>query len=167
MEEQLQQAMRDHCEYCINKAYSFVNDWAAAEEIVQDVFLAYAKNMTAFKGNASLKTYLVKITHNKSIDYIRRQKELVLTDEDLNIPIQSIEKAAIVNEEKHLIFHALSELPNKYRDTLYYYYYENYNIPQIASIVCESENTIKTRLVRGRSKLKSILPDRNWEVLCS
>lgn len=49
-------------EYCIRVAYLYVKDWEAAEEIVQDVFLAYYRQQDRFEGRASLKTYLVKIT---------------------------------------------------------------------------------------------------------
>ncbi len=165
MSEHLQQAMREYGEYCIRVAYFYVKDWSAAEEVVQDVFLAYAKNADKFEQRSSLKTYLVKITIHKSHDYLRSWKRKWQQFTQSQTFVNSIETEKIIDEERQTLVQGLLQLPIHYREVLILYYYDDYNIPEIASILKVSENTIKTRLARGREKLKSILQEEQWEVL--
>ena len=51
---------------------------------------------------------------------------------------------------------ALLKTPQKYRDVLYLYYIEQYRVKEIAEILKLNENTVKTRLKRGREALKNI-----------
>jgi RNA polymerase sigma factor (sigma-70 family) len=165
MSEHLQQAMQEYGEYCIRVAYFYVKDWTAAEEVVQDVFLAYAKNSEKFEQRSSLKTYLVKITVHKSHDYLRSWKRKWQQFTQVKTFTHSIETEKVIDEEKQTLVQGLLQLPVHYREALILYYYDDYNIPEIASILQVSENTIKTRLVRGREKLKQLLQETNWEVL--
>lgn len=48
-------------------------------------------------------------------------------------------------------------LPTRYKNILYLYYYEGYKINEIASMLHIKENTVKSRLKRGRNKLKEKL----------
>ncbi len=50
-------------------------------------------------------------------------------------------------------------LPEKYRDCLYFFYYEDYSIKEIAKLLGTPENTVKTNLKRGREALKKRLAD--------
>ena len=165
MSEHLQQAMREHGEYCIRVAYFYVKDWAAAEEVVQDVFLAYAKNIDKFEHRSSLKTYLVKITIHKSHDYLRSWKRKWQQFTTVKTFSQSTETTAIVEEEKRTLVDAILQLPVHYREVLILYYYDDYKIYEIASLLKCNENTVKTRLTRGREKLKLLLQQTEWEVL--
>ena len=51
---------------------------------------------------------------------------------------------------------ALSKLDDKYREVLYLFYAEDYEISEIAEILGKSPNTVKTLLRRGRDKLKKM-----------
>ena len=165
MSEHLQQAMREYGEYCIRVAYFYVKDWTAAEEIVQDVFLAYAKNVDKFEQRSSLKTYLVKITIHKSHDYLRSWKRKWQHFTRSKAFEHSIETEKVIAEERQTLVQGLFQLPIHYRETLILYYYDDYKIVEIARILQVSESTVKTRLTRGREKLKSILQEQQWEVL--
>ena len=54
----------------------------------------------------------------------------------------------------------LHALPQKYSVVLYLFYYEDYSIREIAEILEEPENTVKTNLRRGREALKKKLSER-------
>jgi RNA polymerase sigma factor (sigma-70 family) len=165
MEEQLKKAMAEHGEYCLRIAYLYTKDWSAAEEVVQDVFLAYAKNIDRFEHRSSLKTYLVKITVHKSYDYLRSWKRRWQQFRTEKTTTTSVEQEQILSEEKQSLVDGLFQLPIHYREALILYYYDDYTIPEIARLLMVNENTIKTRLARGREKLKAILQDDVWEVL--
>lgn len=161
----LREVMDAYGEYCIRVAYLYVKDWAAAEEIVQDTFLAYYKQHERFEGRSSLKTYLVKITIHKSHDYLRSWKRKMTHILPSKLVTPSIEQIKIKEEQQSELVEALLQLPIKYREILILYYYDDYKIREIAELLQVSENTVKTRLVRGRGKLKALLVDIEWEVL--
>jgi len=52
---------------------------------------------------------------------------------------------------------AVLQLPEKYRNCLYLFYYEDYSIKEIAQSLEMPENTVKTNLKRGRQALKEFL----------
>ena len=56
-----------------------------------------------------------------------------------------------------LLSEAILELPEKYRNVIILYYYEQFSVKDISSILNISENTVKTQLKRGRDKLKITL----------
>ena len=51
-------------------------------------------------------------------------------------------------------------LPEKYRNPIYLFYYEDYSIREIAEVLGEQENTVKTHLKRGREELKKRLQEK-------
>ena len=160
--------MEEHGEYCIRVAYLYVKDWSIAEEIVQDVFLAYERQQDRFEQRSSLKTYLVKITVNKSHDYLRswKNKRHVLFEKiKIGFTKQSVEKDFIKGEERTLLKDALFTLPIVYREVLILHYYKDLKIREIAAILSCSENTVKTRLRRARALLQDQLEQNGWEVL--
>lgn len=164
---QLREIMTTYGEACIRFAYLYTKDWNAAEEVVQDVFLAYANQHEAFRGDSSLKTYLLKITANKSKDYLRKKKRWgwLSFEEPPEKVTASSERLLEREEEQQELLQALHQIPLKYREVLILYYYEEMNTTDIAALLQCSKNTIKTRLIRGRNQLKAQLKDNDWEVL--
>lgn len=55
---------------------------------------------------------------------------------------------------------AVLQLPEKYRNCLYLFYYEDYSIKEIAQSLEMPENTVKTNLKRGRQALKEFWKSR-------
>lgn len=168
MNSKLQEAMEQYGEYCIRVAYLYVKDWTAAEEIVQDVFLAYHFQQERFRNESSLKTYLVKITIHKSHDYLRSwsaKKRQFVESFHLRTAERSSEYVVMVENERQILLEALWKLPLKYREVLILHYYDDYKIKEMAEIIGISENTVKTRISRGRTKLKELLEPEQWEVL--
>ncbi|MER2114007.1 MAG: sigma-70 family RNA polymerase sigma factor, partial [Solibacillus isronensis] len=70
----------------------------------------------------------------------------------------------IQQEERSNIGAAILKLPLKYREPIILYYYEEMSVLQVAAILQINENTVKTRLRRGREQLRPVL-EGEWEVL--
>ena len=79
----------------------------------------------------------------------------------------SAETEAIQKEERGEITAAVLKLPVKYREVLLLYYYEDLQVNDIAEFLQVPVSTVKTRLQRGRERLKQALPKQQWEVLAS
>lgn len=168
LSEHLSAIMEEHGEYCLRVAYLYVKDWAIAEEIIQDVFLAFYQQQERFEQRSSLKTYLVKITVHKSHDYLRswKNKRLVLFEKlHIGASKRTAEKELIEGEERTILKDALFTLPIMYREVLILHYYKELKVREIADILGCSENTVKTRLRRARRLLQEQLEQSEWEVL--
>ena len=155
----LEKVMDEYGDYCFRIAYLYVKDYGAAEEIVQDVFVDY-HNKQHYKGLASLKTFLVKMTVHKSQNYLRSFKALkrqwTITYDEKRNEGRPDEMFALKEKQSSLV-RALFTLPIKYREILIFYYYEDFTIKEISQLLAMSENTVKTRLARAREKLKPLL----------
>lgn len=158
MNIELQRVMDEYGEYCLRIAYLTTKDWGLAEEVVQDVFLAYTKNQ--FQQRASLKTYLVQITLHKSRNALRFKwaiKRTPIYIEAENAP--SSEQLLLALENEQSVTEALFQLPTKYREVLILHYYADYTVAEMTEVLGANENTVKTRLKRAREKLKPLLEE--------
>lgn len=64
---------------------------------------------------------------------------------------ESVEQTVIQNAEDRRLASAVMNLPIKYREVIYLFYYEELSIKEIAMVIEVKENTIKTRLKKRRS----------------
>lgn len=67
----------------------------------------------------------------------------------------------VKRSEEEILSRSVLDLPVKYREVIILYYYEECSIEEIKGLLGLNGNTIKTRLNRGRTKLKSSL--ERWE----
>lgn len=165
-EQAFQEVMHEHTNYLLRLAILYVKDWSAAEDIVQDVFLKYYQNYEQFEERSSLKTYLSKMTINKSKDYLKswRYRKQILTNKFSNQ--NKVERNQFIeHDEKLEIADAVLQLPIKYREVIIHYYFEELSVLEVALILNISDNTIKTRLRKARALLKNQLKQDQWEVL--
>lgn len=168
---ELTQIMREHGEYLTRLAYVYVKSWAVAEDIVQDVFVKFYETELNFKQQSSVKTYLAKMTINKSCDYLRSiKRRLGILQKNSKILLsaaQSAEERTVSRLMENEVARCVLDLPIKYREVIVLYYYEELTTSAIASLLSISENTVKTRLVRGREKLKKSLAPINEGVFAN
>ena len=142
---EIEQIIAEHGDYLLKVAYLYVKNEATAEDIVQDVFIAFYQKQQQFRQESSLRTYLVKITGRTTT--ITPEKEL------------------LAKSTKQELVAALFTLSVPYREVLILYYFEEMTTVDIAKLVRCPEATIRTRLQRARKQLASIIGDDDWEVL--
>ena len=70
----LEKEFNQHHLMLLKLAYTYVKSRTMAEDIVQDVFEKAIEKESAFRGDASYKTYLIRMTINRSYDYLRSWK---------------------------------------------------------------------------------------------
>jgi RNA polymerase sigma-70 factor (ECF subfamily) len=76
-EEQLETLVRDHLDAVYRVAFSVVRDSALAEDVSQDAILKAWQALPTFRGDSSLRSWLLRITHNTAITTLRRRREEV------------------------------------------------------------------------------------------
>lgn len=145
-------------ESLLRLAYTYVKNQQAAEDVVQDVFMRAYEKRDEFKGNSSYKTYLYRMTINRCYDHLRswsfKNVQLANTLAMIFQGENNTENIAIQKDEQFILGKEVLSLSLKYREVLVLYYYKEFSIDEIATILACSPNTIKTRLKRAREKLK-------------
>lgn len=159
--ELFEELIETHAVSLIQVAYSYVKNKQMAEDIVQDVFIKAFEKKEQFRGDSSYKTYLYKMTINRSYDYLRSwsyRNHLLTNKFSSLLGIQkSMDEFVILEDEKASIGNAVLALNPKYREVIMLYYFKDLKIDEIAIILDCSVNTVKTRLSRARSMLKERL----------
>lgn len=163
---QIETLMHTYGDYLFRIAFIYTKDASAAEEVVQDVFFNYYRKHEQFQGAASLKTYLAKMTVNRSYDYLNSWKNKGRSFiEKIQSPQRQTEQYVLKQELYGEITAAVLTLPVKYREVLLLYYFEEMTTKEIAHFTQTPESTIKSRLQQARKMLKPLLVHTNWEVL--
>lgn len=123
-----------------------------AEEILQDTLIQYLKAAPVLENEAHEKAWLLRVAGNLSKNRIAYNR-LRSTDE-----LQE-SLAAEQREDLSFVWEAVKDLPVKYREVIHLFYYEGLSTGEIASILKEKESTVRSRLMRGRERLRSILKE--------
>ena len=132
-----------------------------AEEVVSDVFLA-AWDQAADLQTGCVKAWLGSVARHKAKNKLRQMgsdlplEEDVLELPDSDTPAQQVES----REEAELVRQAVDSLPEPDREVFLRHYYYAQTVREISSYMNLNESTIKTKLRRGRMKLKEILTRR-------
>ena len=126
-----------------------LKNYADVEDCFQNTFVKLYTSSKIFADEDHLKAWLIRIAINECTDLLRKSRWFA--------PFEDARKAkADFPEDSIDISWALLKTPQKYRVVLYLYYCEQYKVSEIADILKVNENTVKTRLKRGRVILKSI-----------
>lgn len=132
-----------------------------AEEVVSDVFLAawdQAEELIAGK----VKAWLGAVARHKAKNKLRQiGQELPLEENVLILADDSIIERLEREEERRLIRQAVDRLEPKDREIFLRHYYFAQQVSEISREMRMPESTVKTRLRRGRMKLKEYLTGRD------
>jgi len=163
-EEQIEKIMNWHGQEILQLVYSYVNNKALAEELTQDIFVKCYKAMHTYNGKSKLKTWLWRIAINHCKDFLKSwyNKNVFNTEEESlynRTSKEIVEQTVIQKEEESQLIVALMNLPIKYREVIYLFYYEELRIKEIAIVTEVGVNTVKTRLRRAKELLKERLEE--------
>lgn len=140
-------------------AFSLVHDSNQAEDILHDVFVAFARNSQKLELRGSLKNYLVTSVVNNVRDRYRRNKCHIVGIEEAD-PISSNTKdpqmLAILNEDTKLLADALNQLPLEQRETVILHLKGGLKFKDIARMYNLSMATVQARYRYGIKKLRVI-----------
>lgn len=132
--------------YKVARAY-FSNDADVADVISETVLISFEK-LGTLKKPEYFKTWLIRILINQCNVMLRKKKREVSTAEFPDIMEETSQYALV--EFKEL----MENIDEKYRLILILYYVEGLKIREIAQLLDMKENTVKTRLKRGKNSLK-------------
>jgi RNA polymerase sigma-70 factor, ECF subfamily len=154
-----------------NLVYRLMTDPSDASDVVQEVFLKIFRNIGAFRGNSSLKTWIYRIAVNEAHNHRRwfsrhRRQEVGLEDEEDGcrsyqevLPDQGRSPFEVVSghETHHLIEQALAKVNPSFRAAVVLRDLEDMSYEEVAEVLQVSLGTVKSRILRGREALRKNL----------
>lgn len=141
-------------------AQQVVGNPMAAEDIAQEVFLRAYRALPRFRGESSLYSWLYRITINLSLNHLRRQADLPLTEEDSVWGMAPSPSPATLLEERErelLVRRAIASLPPHYRIVIILRDLEGLSYQEIADLLGIPVGTVKSRINFGKRLLKEKL----------
>jgi len=140
-------------------ALGLLHDAAAAEDVVQDVFVAFAQSRRSFQMWGSLSGYLATSVVNRVRDYQRRQRRPVGRNAAPRGQTEppGPEQAVILTEQAKLLAQAVAELPEEQREVVLLRLKASMKFRDIAKLQQTSINTVLSRYRYGLEKLRSLL----------
>ncbi len=137
-------------------ALSFLRIPEDAEDVMQNVFLKLWQRRIGFADETHMDKWLTRVTVNECRSLFRSQRG--------ELPLEAVEDvlhAPILEPEQDLV-RAVMSLPESLRTVIHLFYYEELSVKEIASLLHLSQGAVKTRLSRGREKLKESLQEEHY-----
>lgn len=153
--------------------YRYVGSTEDAEDITQETFVKIWRNFHKFnsqKGN--LKTWIFSIAKNTAIDFLKKKKAIPFskfTDEEGDNPIlDSLSDTEPLPEELfqrkelgEILAATMERIPPNYRAVIFLHYNDHFTFQEIAEILNEPLNTVKSRHFRGILMLRKLLAPKS------
>ena len=144
-----------------------------AEDVAQVVFEKVSNNLSTFKGDSKISTWVYKIATNSALDRLKSPTyKRTVSGPLAPVPLQSVENIAIAfnktkSPDRKIIRDEMSDcvrefvdrLPPDYRTVIILNELEGFTNQEIADILQVSLDTAKIRLHRARSRLKKELEE--------
>jgi RNA polymerase sigma-70 factor, ECF subfamily len=153
-----------------NFVYRFIWDGDIAEDLTQITFVKVWENLKRFDKSKNLRTWIFTIAKNTTFDWLKKKKELPFSgfaDEEGNNALENIsgdeDLPGEIMERRDLkdeIDKVLQKMPPHYRALLLLHYKEDFSLAEIAEILDEPYNTVKSRHARGLARLKKMLIEK-------
>ena len=144
---ELENALKQYGTGLLHLAYSYLHDRAEAEDVLQDTLVQYMRAAPTFEDERRRKAWLYKVAANLCKNRLSASWNRVSALPE-DFPGQGIPEESIV------LLQAVSALPEKYREVVHLFYYEDATTAEIAEITGRREATVRSLLFRARKYLR-------------
>jgi RNA polymerase sigma-70 factor (ECF subfamily) len=159
----LEQMMAAYGDSLLRLCTLYLKDRHLAQDAVQETFVRAWMKYDSFRAEASEKTWLTRIAINICKDALRRKafSERPADDALPDLPDETPgpEDAALRRDANRRLIAAIQNLEPIYREAVLLHYYSGLKTRDIAAMLHTPEGTVKTRLMRARDRLKSLLEE--------
>ena len=158
--------VKRHREKVRNIIYITMNNSALVDDIAQDVFITVYRNLKHFRFESQFTTWLYRVTVNRCKDYLRKMnvRKIFFPIED-GTDISEYSTPVETNDISRIVMEAISKLPVKLRMPLILKDIEGFSYQEISETLKCEMGTVKSRIFRGREKLKEILQPLEKELM--
>jgi RNA polymerase sigma-70 factor (ECF subfamily) len=140
----------------LNLAWRFCRDRARAEDMAQEVFVKIYRSLASFRGESSFATWATAIAVNTCRSRLRAEGQPLLSLDPTLLRSTAASAASDLDasQRDESVRRAVLNLPERYRDAIVVYYFEEKDLAESARVLQVAEGTLKARLHRGRELLR-------------
>jgi RNA polymerase sigma-70 factor (ECF subfamily) len=160
-----------HSKRVLNLCYRMTGNKMDAEDVAQEVFIEVYRNISRFRGDSSLSTWILKIAHNRSLNFLRDHRKTrvvsiesvadgsarllteTLAGSDADIPDRRLE----IERNRVLLYDSIAELPEKLQKPFSLHKLDDMPYTEIADLLGLSLSAVEARIHRAKKKLQKIL----------
>ncbi len=135
-----------------------VGDQGAAEDLLQEVFMAVWEGAGHFRGDSRAKTWVLRIAHYQAVSWLRRQRPVAALSEALPAE-EDIEEAALAAWSASRLAEALKRLPPRQRAVIELVFGQELSYAEVAAVLGCPVGTVKSRVSYALRLLRHLLRD--------
>ena len=150
-----------------NVALRMAGDPHEAEDLGQEIFLRIHRHLGKFAGRSTLKTWIYRVAINTCRSRLGRRRWWGLSIERQDgrppeIPDErrGPESRAVARDEARRVGRALRRVPSPYREAVVLRDLEGLTYDEISDVLGVRVGTVRSRIARGRSRLRDLLEER-------
>ena len=147
-------------------AFSFVASYDDAEDIVQDVFVEVHKNINNFRADSSISTWIYRITVNKSLNFLKKNKKTIQSSLVSETEIENNNYSAKIHtpssilqqkETRKMIYQAIGKLPERQAMVFVMHKIDGRSYKEISEILEISVSSVESLMHRAKRSLQKKL----------
>lgn len=172
--QKLQQGDHQAFEYLVDKyakgvynlCLSFVRDPIWSDDLTQEVFIEVFESVDRFRGRSSLWTWVYRIAVNKSLNFERRRKRILIMDslhlanlEEKNYWMKNVSHPGVEDRNKELenwVFQKIRDLPRSQRIAFTLNKIDGVKQKDIGEIMDLSISAVESLIFRAKNRLKKL-----------
>ncbi|WP_102693196.1 RNA polymerase sigma factor [Rummeliibacillus pycnus] len=165
----LENVYEEYNRYIYHLCLKLTRNKSEAEDLMQEVWVKVVRYESYVAEVEHVKAWLTTICMNTFRDRyrknVRRSKYMMSQPETLDVPVLDLvpnndpSTEAVVEQEviSEIVQEKINQLDSIYRNTLLYFYVNQYSLVEIAELMKVSIGTVKSRLFRAKQRLKDIM----------
>jgi RNA polymerase sigma-70 factor (ECF subfamily) len=157
--EKFEEILQKEGKKIFNYLLKILRNRSDAEDLLQEVFIAFYKKMDTINENA-FSSYLFKTAYHKSLNYIKKRKKTEKFSHSIE-ELENIPQPQNNGEEKDRLNKIISSCMQKLKPEqafiLELQFFQKKSYREIAKILETSESAVDSKLVRAKRKLRKII----------
>ncbi|WP_421681394.1 RNA polymerase sigma factor [Stenotrophomonas bentonitica] len=154
----LQSILREHWPMLSRLAYSYTPDIARRDDLLQEVSIAVWQALPRWRGEGSLRAFIARVAHNRSVDVLATEQRLSarVLDDGWPDPNADPLRHAEAQQQRDELLSAVISLPLGYRQVVSLAL-EGFSHREISDALGLEENAVAQRLSRARRQLRDLM----------
>jgi RNA polymerase sigma factor (sigma-70 family) len=154
----LERVIREHGAVIARVARGYADNAHDADDLMQEIWTALWRALPGFRGEASERTFVLRVAHNRGISFAVARRRFASLGEaaEISDPAPIAESRVISAERRDRLFDAIRRLPDTQREAVMLQL-EGLSQREIAQLQGTSESNAGVRLTRARKALRALL----------
>ena len=154
-EEWAEQLVERYADMVMRIGYTWFNNPYDAQDICQNVFFKLIERKEGFDSNQGERAWVLRVTLNEC----KNLKKSTWFRRTVGLEEGVAMTAELPSAECDGLLTLVQSLPRKFREAVYLYYYEGYQVIEIAALLGRSPALVSTHLARARKKLRGMIEE--------